>query len=507
MKKLIFLIPLILVFNSEAQTRKKAAPKRAQPKARKSTAKPATRPVRRAAPAASSNVTGAQVKNLMDGENYEGALRLLAGASDASSRSLRAVIFEKMGYSHAALAELVASYRARPNRVIANRAGGLAFLLGESRLIQGLPTDSVGVRLALAQEALMTGNLQQAKSLLPSATAISSMQASPFKSKAIVLASAIYNATGDVRAAFEVLGGDFPSTSGVDLAEIRLQRALILFEVRKYSEALEELTYITRASPAWYRGQIVGAWSAFHVEDYNLALGQLMNLRSPFLSSKFNPEKSLLQSVVLFQLCHYESASRALTKLKADYGNMNAAFSKITNLSNSPSKFYEELRSVAMGTVKAESSAVDRAWDGILAQPFVGDISTSIEKVRYERKNIDEKFRSREMQTTRGALLKVFDRVEETYLSRLARYSKPLVEKMRNDVKESLEGALAVDLEVNTRVRDRLIKAQVPVQKNIDFKKEVQKGFEFWPFEGEFWRDETGGYAFATTDVCEEGAR
>ena len=103
--------------------------------------------------------------------------------------------------------------------------------------------------------------------------------------------------------------------------------------------------------------------------------------------------------------------------------------------------------------------------------------------------------------------LKVFDRMEELYLTKLAKYSQALVEKMKNDAKESLEGALAADLEINTRIRDRLIRAAGPVNKSIDFKKEVQKGYEFWPFEGEFWRDETGGYAFATTDVCEEGAR
>jgi hypothetical protein len=251
----------------------------------------------------------------------------------------------------------------------------------------------------------------------------------------------------------------------------------------------------------------VGAWSAFHVEDYNLALGQLMNLRSPFLSGKFNPEKHLLQSVVLFQLCHYESAGRALQKLKDDYGNMSVAFAKVAGLTQSPNRFYQELRGVAMGTIKAEGTAEDRVWDGILGQPFVADISNSIEKLRFEKKNIDEKFRGREMQATRGAMLKVFERLEESYTTKLARYSRAMIDKLKNDVKESLEGALAVDLEVNTRIRDRLIKAQVPVQKNIDFKKEVQKGFEFWPFEGEFWRDETGGYAFATTDVCEEGAR
>ncbi|MEZ4815222.1 MAG: hypothetical protein R3A80_08480 [Bdellovibrionota bacterium] len=443
----------------------------------------------------------------MDSGDYEAALNILAGATDSSSRSLRAVIFEKMGYLHASLAELVGSYRQRPNRVIANRAGGLAFLLGETRLIQGLPKDSVGVRLAIAQEELMAGNIQKAKATLPSVQAINSMQASPFKSKAIVLASAIHSATGNVRAALEVLGGDFPQTAGVDLAEIRLQRALVLFEVRKYAEALDELNYITRASPAWYRGQIVGAWAAFHVEDYNLALGQLMNLRSPFLAGKFNPEKHLLQSVVLFQLCHYESAGRAVAKLREDYGNMNDSFSKVSSLTQNPSKFYDQLKDYSLGKVKQESSALDKIWDGILGQPFIADASSSIEKLRFERKNIDERFRSRSMQATRGALLRIFDKLEETYKLKIARYSRSLVGKLKNDVKESLEGALAVELEVNTRVRDRLIKAQLPVQKNIDFKKEVEKGFEFWPFQGEFWRDETGGYAFATTDVCEEGAR
>ncbi len=521
MKRLILLLPLLASVASEAQSKKRTTKKSTsknskkasvnsrstQPKALAPTPTQAARTRKAPAPVRRSGTSGATIKNLMEAGNYEQALKLLASANDASSRSMRAVIFERMGYQHAALAELVGSYRARPSEAVANRAGGLAFLLGESRLVQGLPTSSLGVRLAMAQDALVRGNLAQATSLLPTTQAIEAMQPSVFKAKAVVLASAILNATGNTRGALDVLSGTFPQTPGVDLSEIRLQRAMILFDVKKYSEALDELMFITRSSPTWYRGQTVSAWSAFHVEDYNLALGQLMNLRSPFLTGKFNPEKDLLQSVVLFQLCHYESASRALAKLKEDYGNMNSAFVRVAGIADSPSRFYKELTSFAAGSVKADSTGVDRVWDGILSQPFVANTSASIEKLRFERKNIDQSFRTRELQTTRGALLRIFEKLEESYVAKIARYSKPLIEKMKNDVKESLEGALAVDLEVNTRVRDRLIKAAVPVQKNINFKKEVQKGYEFWPFQGEFWRDETGGYAFATTDVCEEGVR
>jgi tetratricopeptide (TPR) repeat protein len=365
----------------------------------------------------------------------------------------------------------------------------------------------MGMRLALAQEALVAGDLNKARSLVPSSQSILNLNPSVYKSKAIVLASAIASASGNYRDALEVLSGNFSQTPGVDLSEIRLQRAMVLFEVKKYSEALDELKFVTRASPTWYRGQLVGAWSAFHREDYNLALGQLMNLRSPFLAGKFNPEKHLLQAIVLFQLCHYEMAGRALKKLKEEYGNLNSAFATVSSAASNPSSFYKQLKTFVGKPMKEEATALDRVWDGIASQAFIGNISSSLEKLRHERRKIDADFRTRELQGIRGVHLKVFDRMEEIYLSKLAKFSQAYIEKMKSDTRESLEGALAADLEINTKIRDRLIRAAGPVNKSIDFKKEVQKGYEFWPFEGEFWRDETGGYAFATADVCEEGAR
>jgi tetratricopeptide (TPR) repeat protein len=452
-------------------------------------------------------VASESIRVLIEDKKFDQALSMLGSSNDPNARALRALIFERMGYDHAALIEHVANYRSRPNLETLSKIGVLSFVLGESRLIQGVSGESMGMRLALSQEALLAGDLNKARSLLPSPQSILNLEPSVFKSKAIVLASAISSASGNYRDALEVLSGNFSQTAGVDLSEIRLQRALVLFEVKKYSEALDELKFVTRASPAWYRGQLVGAWSAFHKEDYNLSLGQLMNLRSPFLAGKFNPEKHLLQAIVLFQLCHYEMAGRALKKLKEEYGNLNSAFATVSSATGNPASFYKQLKSFAGKVMKEETSSLDRVWDGIASQPYVATVSSSIEKLRFERRKIDGDFRSRELQGIRGVHLKVFDRMEEVYLSKLAKYSQASVEKMRSDAKESLEGALAADLEINTKIRDRLIRAAGPVNKSIDFKKELQRGYEFWPFEGEFWRDETGGYAFATTDVCEEGAR
>ena len=62
--------------------------------------------------------------------------------------------------------------------------------------------------------------------------------------------------------------------------------------------------------------------------------------------------------------------------------------------------------------------------------------------------------------------------------------------------------ALAIEVEINTRVRERLILGQAPRAQQVDFDAEIKKGYEFWPYQGEFWRDEAGSYVFATSDVC-----
>jgi hypothetical protein len=67
-----------------------------------------------------------------------------------------------------------------------------------------------------------------------------------------------------------------------------------------------------------------------------------------------------------------------------------------------------------------------------------------------------------------------------------------------------MENAALIEVEINTKIRERLIEAKVPSSIVVNYDAEVKKGYEFWPFEGEFWRDEVGSYAFATSSVCGE---
>lgn len=135
--------------------------------------------------------------------------------------------------------------------------------------------------------------------------------------------------------------------------------------------------------------------------------------------------------------------------------------------------------------------------DGILGQPSISELDQGLAQVHREEslaRSLDGSSKTRALNEFRDA--------KQEFLSFGASYARNRVDRMMQEINESLEGALSVEVEVNTRLRERLLTGKTGVRKTIDFDKELQKGYEFWPFEGEFWRDETGGYAFATSNVC-----
>jgi hypothetical protein len=213
-------------------------------------------------------------------------------------------------------------------------------------------------------------------------------------------------------------------------------------------------------------------------------------------------------------LCHFSSAKRSLTRARsqlrgflsaarrfdADWGNRFAGVDALLSFSR-------------------DRGFVPRGWTGS-GFPFVADavlqasgleqVDASLQQIRRERALLQ---RLQKRVTRRDAAWaelwasyqrELRDAATESYRSGVARIQSRL-NVLIQDAREMNEAVLAVDLEINTRLRERLIRNEVPLAKDVDVDAESKRGFDFWPFEGEFWRDEVGGYAYATTDVCSRG--
>jgi tetratricopeptide (TPR) repeat protein len=459
---------------------------------------------RRSQPAAS------QTRNFVRQGNLPGAVRSLENNSSVAGHLSRAAILDRMGLHFVALSERVeAGYKSNSRKVL-SEIGDSALALGRYDTASLLATFWINkransltwppsFRMALAAHELRLGNLLGAARWIPQRAQLMQINDPSVRLKAFTVASGILYGLNRPTQALSILGSNFSKVPNKDMGFIYLQRARIYFDVKRYSNSLDELLQLPKNSPSWFDGTIVGAWAAYHVEDFNLVLGQLMNVHSPYLRNKFRPESYLLESAALYRLCYFESANRSIKKLRDKYQPLVADLRRLQGMNGQAILTYA--LKFAAGETASPSSFENKNWpilmDGILGQPQVSELDQGLAQIRREE------ILSRSLSgATATRAQNEFRSAKQEFMNFGAGYAKNRVNRMMQEISESLEGVLSVEVEVNTRLRERLITGKSAVRKRIDFEKELQKGYEFWPFEGEFWRDETGGYAFATSNVC-----
>jgi hypothetical protein len=84
------------------------------------------------------------------------------------------------------------------------------------------------------------------------------------------------------------------------------------------------------------------------------------------------------------------------------------------------------------------------------------------------------------------------------------------LEVERDALRELLEQALRIKIEVSRKEREALETSlasgsQVDVVRRYRFSTAVSDEHEYWPYQGEFWRDELGTYSYTLTKGCREG--
>jgi len=442
--------------------------------------------------------------------NLKGAVNSLNASSSAAAHLARAAIMDRMGLHFVALSERVeAGYKSSTHKVL-SEIGDSALALGRYETASQLATFWIGkgansltwpasFRMALAAHELRLGNLLGAARWIPRREQLMQIADPSVRLKAFTAASGILYGLNRPSQALSILGANFNKVPNKDMGFIYLQRARIYFDVKRYSSALDELLMLPKTSPSWFDGTIVGAWAAYHVDDLNLTLGQLMNVHNPYLMNKFRPESYLLEAATLYRLCYFDSASRSIKKLREKYQPMVNDVRRLQNMSGDA--ILSQALRFSAGKTDVPSGFERKNWpalmDGILGQPQVSELDQGLAQIRREE------ILSRSLEGASASRAeREFSDAKQEFMRFGAGYARNRVNRMQQEIAESLEGVLSVEVEVNTRLRERLVTGKTGVRKEIDFDKELEKGYEFWPFEGEFWRDETGGYAFATSNVC-----
>ena len=96
-----------------------------------------------------------------------------------------------------------------------------------------------------------------------------------------------------------------------------IHRARILYEQKKFQQALNIYKSISKESYLWPYILIEKAWSYYKLKNYNRTLGLLATYNVSLLDSYFLPETDVLKALSYVRLCLWDDASKVVNKYQS----------------------------------------------------------------------------------------------------------------------------------------------------------------------------------------------
>ncbi|GEJ55921.1 adventurous gliding motility protein GltC [Anaeromyxobacter diazotrophicus] len=290
-----------------------------------------------------------------------------------------------------------------------------------------------------------------------------------------------------------------------------LQLARIHYEHKQNRYAIFYYDKMPWGGDSWLEGLWEASYAHYRIGDYEKALGNLLTLQSPYFRDAWFPESWILKAIIYYENCRYPEARAILDEFHGGYEGLLAELDRITGQRSQPAAFYDLLEDAERG--RAQGSAqlrrilklaltdrdVKRLHDTILEVEGEMDRGLGGRREAFRGSSLAKDLRA-QLEAERGRL------VDEAGARARAK-----LEYERDALKDLLQQALRIKIEVSRQERQALEGAltrggPVDVLKDYRYSTAVSDEHLYWPYDGEFWRDELGTYTYTLTKGCRDVA-
>lgn len=285
----------------------------------------------------------------------------------------------------------------------------------------------------------------------------------------------------------------------------------VYYERKDYKRAFSYYAQIPRNSDLWLQTIFEGAWAFFMIQRHNNTLGNIHTLHSPFFVNRFFPETYILDAITYLRLCRYNSVRDELKKFQSRYkptfADLNNLLKKYQN--QGPAFFGVVSRYKAQGSIR-EYQAASEILDTLSRSDAFKESDLIITNLDREKPVFNRYSGKWELSGLAEVLRNSFEARKSVILQSagsdlygqaiaMFRYLRDLSDQTRLINLEMLSGR-------TDELRNKLASQSSPSDstvwgegmKPLDLKQEI----EYWPFEGEYWEDELGGYVYNVDSRC-----
>jgi hypothetical protein len=288
--------------------------------------------------------------------------------------------------------------------------------------------------------------------------------------------------------------------------------ARVLYQKQDWAHAIEAYSKIPRDHVMWHDALFEKTWAMLRAARFRSTLSNFQTLHSSYYEDTYLPETLLLRAIVYLYICQYDEMEKVLTLYDKQY---NPALKKVTDFlaNNNPEIYFQEINKTFL--MKKNSRAKKE-----LALPFnilkhvaeEGDVRRTysyLKKLNEEKKLIEENTQIRTSSVGSYAGRIVSNRINSARAN-VGELVKVHLTEVKNEITDLNEQAGFIRYEMINGKKETIKKkiagknvSNLTADDEKDRSFYIQNGYEYYPFQGEYWLDEVGNYHYLGKQSCE----
>ncbi|MBJ6763200.1 adventurous gliding motility protein GltC [Myxococcaceae bacterium JPH2] len=297
-----------------------------------------------------------------------------------------------------------------------------------------------------------------------------------------------------------------------ELAFMQLARTHYGMQQNRF--AIFYLNKVERGNTQWLESLFEASWANYRIGQYEQALGNLITLSSPFFREEYFPEALILKAVIYYENCRYRESNLILQDFERTYLPVHDQLDSLVKKNMDASEYYTVLADVQ----KKNKDGLEKNGTDVILERILR-LALTDQDLKKTNDSILELEGEMDLFSNKGDTFKYSELTKELLeglkgqrtglISKAGIMAKGKLETELGSLKQLLANGLRIKFETTTKEKEFLeeqLKAggRTAIVKKYKFSVAVADDQLYWPYEGEYWRDELGTYQYTLTKGCIE---
>ena len=294
-------------------------------------------------------------------------------------------------------------------------------------------------------------------------------------------------------------------------AQIAIAR--VYYQQQNWNKSIEAYSKIPKDHALWHAALFEKTWAMLRSARFRSTLSNFQSLHSSYYEDSYLPETLLLRAIVYLYICQYDEMEKVLSLFDSQY---LPALKKVNNFikNDSLDAYYQQVNTaIQIKNGTATKKSLELPYNIMKQVSSEGDVRRSyayLRKISAERALV-ESDRGIKNSILRDYAMKILNNRIKSTRAATGNLAKKHLTNIKNELTDLSEQSGFIRYEMlngrkellKKRIDGKAIKKDLAGDDKQDREFYVKNGYEFYPFQGEYWLDEVGNYHYLGRQSCE----